>query len=98
MNKPYMLPLNLQLFAGDEDGSFDDGFDSLPAEDTSDEITHEPSDFEQEDVTEPTSEDEPPVEETKEPETPQQRMLRLKVDRKSEKCLRKKLFVLHRSV
>ncbi|KRE33289.1 hypothetical protein [Paenibacillus sp. Soil724D2] len=65
----------------DDDMILDDGFD-LPVDDASDEITHEPSDFESEQasVEEPTSEPTTPVEETKE-DTPQQRMLKLKVDR-----------------
>lgn len=83
MNKQLMLPLNLQLFAGDEDGFFDDS-DSLPADDIAeDTIEQESSDFEQDEVTEPTSEDTPTVEEVKE-DTPQQRMLKLKVDREEQ--------------
>lgn len=66
----------------DEDNFFgDDSFD-LPVEESTEEvIEQDPSDFETDEVTEPTSEDTEPVEEVKEPETPQQRMLRLKVDR-----------------
>lgn len=66
----------------DDDMILDDGFDSLPADDASDEIVQDPSDFEEQ-VEEPTSEPTEPVEEKKE-DTPQQRMLKLKVDREEQ--------------
>lgn len=66
----------------DNDKLFDSGFDDLPVNESpsDDAIELDPSDFEQEEVEEPTSEPTEPTEEVKE-ETPQQHKFKIKYDR-----------------
>jgi hypothetical protein len=80
--RKFHLPLDLQLFAGeDDDMILPDDFESLPADESMDDTIEPVEDLDTETAEEPTSETTEPVEDTQEPETPQQRMLKLKVDR-----------------
>jgi hypothetical protein len=65
----------------EDDMILPDDFESLPADESMEDTKEPVEDLDTETVEEPTSETTEPVEDTQEPETPQQRMLKLKVDR-----------------